>query len=286
MLSPRVLINGSLTEQADVDQAWIESHMKPYTLRNGQRVNLVDTREGKETIVFLPMLAEVNLVYSPQIEFFRNDYRIIVYEPGVRRNRRFGINDRAAELKMILDSLEIDRAHIVAWSDTCSTAYQFAKVFPEKCQSVVFMGIADRYILPEPYLLLAKMMYILPLQNIFPPSISARLLSKCLSGRHIRFEWLYRRARSIPRFSHLLKHSILPNLLEHKPNANEVMSTSLILDADTDVITTPLKAMAMSRLLPNCKGVWRIEGAEHFFPFSHGDEVNKRIKQFFSELRL
>src|SRR5438105_2416709 len=105
----------TLLEQANADQKAIEQSMRAVALEDKSTLRVLDVGQG-EAIIFLPMIAELNFVYSRQLEEFGADHRVILYEPRLSRQSHFGIAARAHELIALMNGLGLESAHIVAWS--------------------------------------------------------------------------------------------------------------------------------------------------------------------------
>ena len=275
-----------LINQSEKDKLFLDNNMRDVSLENGTQIKIFDSGNvQKAAILFVPMIKEVNLVYAPLIRYFSNEYRTIIYEPNLSTSKHFGIADRAKEIVSILNTLDIEKCHIVAWSDTCSSAYYLGKHYPNKCLSISFIGIADKYTLPQPYQFLISLLSNYPLEKIFPSNISAFLLSKCLGGNHINYKWLFNKAKIIPNFTGLLKFSVIPNLMEHLPNKDEMAVKSKIICGDNDFLASPISSSKMFQLLPNCHSIDIITNAEHFFVYINHQDVIISINNFLNSIK-
>ncbi|MEI2696206.1 MAG: alpha/beta hydrolase [Saprospiraceae bacterium] len=278
--------NSNVLNQSAKDKNFLDGNMKEMRMKNGAVIKIFVTQNvDKQTILFVPMIKEVDLVYVPLIKHFINDYRVIVYEPNLSTVKKFGIEDRAKEIISILDTLDILQCNIIAWSDTCSTAYCLGKNYPNRCLSITFVGIADRYILPQPFQLLIAVLSKYPLEKVIPSKISAYFISKCLGGNHISYKWLYDKAKNIPNFTKLLKFSVIPQLIEHSPAKDEMKVLSKIICGDKDFLADPKRSYKMSALLPNSYGVDIIKNAEHFFVYINHEEVAFSINRFLNQIK-
>lgn len=278
-------MNNNILIQSELDNAFLKNNLEKNHLNTGASVNFFDNKNyNKPTIIFIPMIKEVNLVYVPLIKHFNNRYRTILHEPNLSTKRILNLEARAKEIINLIDSLKIKKCHFIAWSDTCSTAYVLGKKYPNRCKSITFIGIADKYILPQPYQFLVKALYHFPLEELFPSKVSAFLLSKCLGGNHINYKWLYSRSKSIPGFTKLLKYSIIPNLIEHTPLKNEMSVVCQIICGDKDFLASPSSSEKMFKLLLNCKRLDILLDSEHFFVYTNYKDVANCIDTFFSTL--
>lgn len=277
----RQLTGETLLDQAEYDQSSIQESMKTVTLDTGHQVRILDQGAG-EPIIFIPMMTELNFVYAPQIEEFSTDHRVILYEPHLSWESHVGIRDRAREVITIMNGLGMTSAHIVAWSDAGAAAYHLAKTWPERCRSVVFLGLADRYRFSQPLQFFTRILSILPVERLVPPSILARILARYLGGPQIEPSWVARRAVEMPHLPRLFKHSILPNLHEHRPRAGEVKTTCLLIFGDCDALVSLQQATRMARLLPKAGNLVVIPGGEHFLGYVNSDQVNRIMREFYS----
>jgi len=275
----------TLLEQANADQEAIVRQMRPLALEDKTTLKVVDSGSG-EVIIFLPMVAELGFVYTPQIEEFSIDHRVILYEPRLSWQSHFGIAARAGEVVALMNRLDLKSAHIVAWSDTGSAAYYLAKHWPERCQSIVFLGLADRYRFPQPLQFFTRVLARMPVERLVPSWILAWILARYLGGPRVNRLWVARRAAKVPHLSRLFKHSILPNLIEHQPVADEIKNVPcLVICGDNDALVSVEQASRMAKLLPNSREVAVITGGEHFLSYVNASSVNKIMREFYFRLQ-
>jgi len=279
----RARIEGSLLDQADYDQKAIISMMRMVTLKDRSTLRVLDIGQG-EPILLLPMIAELNFVYAPQIEGFQDDYRIILYEPRLSAEKRVGVAERVKEALALLSHFGIEDTHIIVWGDTGAAAYQLAKYFPNKCRSLVFIGLADKYRFPQPYQFLLQLLRHLPIEFLVSPSAFAALLGKFVGGTQVKPEWIVQRTAQVPDITRLFKQSILPNLFEHNPKVGEVRVKSLVIGGDHDRIVSVSQARRMATLLPSVHSVVILPGGEHFVSYVDAATVNKVIREFYNSL--
>lgn len=278
--------NNTILSQSKSDKEFLDINMKEVQLINGIKIKIFITRNvNKQTILFVPMIKEVDIVYVPLIKYFQNDYCTILYEPNLSTENKISIADRAEEIINILDTFNILECNIIAWSDTCSTAYYLGKNYPNRCLSISFVGIADRYTLPQPFQFLITALSKYPLEKIFPSYIAAYFISKCLGGNHISYKWIYDKAKNIPNFTKLLKFSVIPQLIEHSPVKDEMKVSSKIICGDRDFLADLNRSNKMLELLPNNYGIDIIKNAEHFFVYINHEEVAFSIKRFFNQIK-
>jgi pimeloyl-ACP methyl ester carboxylesterase len=269
----------SLLKEAEDDQCFVESNMQPLTLADGSTRRYLSRGVG-EALVCIPMIPELNFVYVPQLRALSTHRRVILYEPQLSRSTRVGIKDRADETRGVLDALRIDRAHLVAWSDTGSPAYIFARDWRERCSSVTFLGLADRYRFPLPLAAIIGLYEALPIERFVPQAVVASILGQYLSGRTVRRSWVRAKAMTIPELPSLFKFSVLPNLLEHKPRAQELQVPCALICGDADALVSLSQARRMLGLLPLGSLFVEIPNGEHFLNYVSRDAVNESIERF------
>jgi pimeloyl-ACP methyl ester carboxylesterase len=271
-------------QQADMDQRTVERQMREVSLKDQSKLRVLDSGWG-EPIIFLPMASELNFVYARQLEEFKPDHRVILYEPRLSRKSYFGVADRAREVLDLMDALGLERAHIVAWSDAGAGAYYLAKNFPDRCQSVVFLGLADRYRFPQPLQFLTRMLAHLPIEGTVPGWLFARILAKNLGGPQLKPEWVAERAAKVPQLPRLFKHSVLPQLIEHQPIAGEVKDVPCLqICGDNDVLVSVEQARRMAKLISNSREAVIVPEGEHFLGYVNYEAVNCAMREFYSSL--
>src|SRR2546421_3759072 len=159
----RSVVHGSLLAQADRDQQSIDLHMKTLTIDDGSSLKVFDLGQG-DPILLLPMTRELNFVYAPQIEEFKSDHRIILYEPRLSTRSHVGIADRANEAVSLMKRLGLESTHIIVWGDTGPAPYYLAKRWPEKCRSLVFIGLPDSFTFPQPFQFVMELLGRFPIE--------------------------------------------------------------------------------------------------------------------------
>ena len=85
-------------------------------------------------------------IFHSQIRYFSQFYRTIAVDTrghglSTRGTAPFNFYTFAADLLAVLDALEIERAHIVGFSDGAITALHTALTAPERISSMVLLGV-------------------------------------------------------------------------------------------------------------------------------------------------
>lgn len=273
----------SLLEQADIDQATVDASMRIVSLADGSSIRLMEVGSG-ECIVLVNTAPELNFVFAPQIEEFSQDYRVILYEPRMLRDRSYTPDDRKKELALVAQALSLSSFHVIAWSDAGSGAYLFAKEMPQYVRSVTFLALADRYKLPFGLQLLARLFYSYPIEGVVPAFVSSILLGVFLGGKQAKRSWIAKRALRIPEITELLKFSLMPCMFEHRPSFGEVLCQALIVSGDKDPLVSADQARQMAQLLPNVVDVVIVPNGEHLLPYVNQAAVNQAVRDFLTGL--
>jgi len=275
--------DGALLERADADQQLISQSMKSVNLNDGTTIRVFDEGQG-EPIIFIPTVPELHFVYASQLEEFSRDFRVILYDPRLSRNSFVRVANRAHETNVLMQALGIQNAHIVAWSDAGSVAYHLAKMAPERCKSVMLLGLADKYIYPQPWAFLSRMLIGFPIENLVPHIVAATILAKFLSGEKVKSEWIVRRALAIPRWTQYVKYSILPCMIDHDPHADEISVPALEVCGDKDALVSVEQAHRMAKLLSESGEAVIIPDGEHMLTFVNAKPVNRTMRDFYKTI--
>ena len=104
------MYDNTILSKADADNEFLNSNMRKIILNNNNSIRIYDNaNKGKPTLLFIPMIKEINLIYVPLIKFFQDVFRTIIYEPNLSTVKHCGIADRANEIVNILDTLQIEK---------------------------------------------------------------------------------------------------------------------------------------------------------------------------------
>ena len=271
--------NDGIFEQARLDAESLSRDARPIACPDG-RIRLVLSAGTGPAIVFVPIVNHVNFVWAPQIERFSRSRQVILFEPQVSTEINVSLSDRAAEIATILDALGVETADVVAWSDGGSAAYIFAATWPERCRSIAFIGLADRFSFTFPIGNAMRFFRRFQVDRFIPEWVIHRFLIRFLSGAVARPDFVKSRVRTIPQTGRLAKYSLLPCLLDHRPQRGEVRTPAIMICGDHDALVSVKQARRMAELLPNCTSVNIIRNGEHFLPYTSATEVNACLENF------
>src|ERR671932_475421 len=98
-------------EELDADLEHVAAGLRHERVE-GWETELFEQGTG-DPILFVPILAHVEVIYARQLRDFARDHRVITYRRPESTTAPVSIADRVRELRQLLDHLEIDAAHIV-----------------------------------------------------------------------------------------------------------------------------------------------------------------------------
>jgi pimeloyl-ACP methyl ester carboxylesterase len=241
----------------------IAGQMRAVALSDGSERRVLRAGSGP-AVVFVPMLAEMNFVYAPQLRALRTSYTTVLYEPLLELTRVNHVAARAEELDAVLDAMDLDAAHIVAWSDAGAGAYEFARTRPERCLSFTAISLADAYQFPWLVSRLMTLLRTVAIEGLVPPSISASFIAYYIGGPLVRPWWFWKEAKQIAELTRILKYNLLPNLLEHSPREFEVRCPAMVIWGEGDRLVSRAQARRMADILRSDGGLRVVPKGEHF----------------------
>lgn len=286
------------TFHADVQ--YLESLWQRRTI-NGIDMPIIDIGEG-EPLIFVPILEHLEFVYARQIRYFSQSRRVIMYRRRETRARtpHIGLPERAAELRDVLDSLDITApADFVAHGDAAMVLFEFAARYPQRCRSLVIIAQgADYQIAPHPFIWLLHEAYTrLPVESILPASnlrntVVSYIMASSNKGESAQDtavpglprELIEEQFSKIHLWPRVYKFSVLPVIHSYdmRQRLDALTMPILLINRADDVLAPETKTRWLAEHLPNCAGYHVIKGRERFFMYSNAEEVNQLIEEFLS----
>lgn len=276
-------------EQVDADLAYVEGGLTRERIGSWE-TEVFDAGQG-EPVLFVPILGHVEVIYARQLRDFSRDHRAITYRRPEATAAPATIGDRVREVRELLDHLSIDRVHIVGRGEGAIVAAEFAAAHPERCRSLVMVGLGLRHKVPPVAVTRSLNWALLHLP------IDGRLLTdegwrkkvvKYLSGRDQRltYDQLWRIYSRIPDFIRVCKYSVTPlvHYYDLRPKAASLRVPTLLLTTDEDPRATRADLDALAAALPDCRGAHVIPQGGRFVNYVQGDEVNRLIREFYAGL--
>lgn len=192
-----------------------------------------------------------------QIDRFANEYRVIAVDTrghgaSPRGNKPFTLETFADDLKNLLDSLNIEKANILGFSDGGNIAVIFALKYPERVASLVLNGA-----------------------NLFPSGLKSSFLIpvKVLFAVFSLLSHFSRRAKRRSELLYLMAKQ--PNI---RPQALESIKCPVLVMAGTKDVIKEKHTKLIAASLPNARLCFLKGG--HFIIKTNSVEFNSEVEKF------
>lgn len=276
-------------EQWAADRAYIATNLQPKRVGSWS-TELIDLGQG-EPILYIPILAHVEVIYARQLREFSADHRTLLYRRPEATTHPVSIDDRVKEVRELLDDLGVEQAHIVGRGEGAVVASEFALKYPDRTRSLVMVSLGmDHRVPPVPLTnALNWTLLNLPIEGWALTDDSWRLkVIKFLSGKDQRLTWdqLMSVYREIPDFIKVCKYSVTPIVLYHdlRGKAQRLRVPTLLITTEEDPRATRADLEELAAALPDCRGVHVLPFGGRFVNYVAGDEVNRLIREFYGTL--
>lgn len=250
---------------------------------NGVNISYADEGQG-ETLLFLHGLGISRRDWSPQIEYFRQNYRVLA--PDFRGHGDSGKPDtdysiplHSADMVALMDALELESAHVVGLSMGGMVAFQLAVDAPSRLRSMTIVNSGPA--LPNDTFAAKKMLWTrLILIHLFGMKRFGRKVAENMfasEGHNDLVDALARQIASNPKkiylrnLKSLFGWSILPQLAA-------IETPTLMLSGDQDYSPVAIK-QAVVDVMRNAELVV-VKGSGHGTPIEKPEATNKAIELF------
>jgi pimeloyl-ACP methyl ester carboxylesterase len=276
-------------EQLDGDLELVASGLQRERV-DGWETELFDRGDG-EPILFIPILAHVEVIYARQLRDLSRDHRTITYRRPEATTAPRTITDRVREVRSLLDHLGLQSVHVVGRGEGAIVAAEFASAHPNRARSLVMIGLGLRHKVPPTAITNALNWALLHLP------IDGKLLTdegwrkkvvKYLSGedQRLTYDQLWRVYSEIPDFIKVCKYSVTPlvHYYDLRPKAPQLRTPTLLITTDEDRRATRQDLEELCAALPDCRGVHVVPQGGRFVNYVQGDEVNRLIRDFYGTI--
>ena len=275
--------------QWEADKAYIQESLRPVQV-GARTLEVIDLGQG-DPIIFIPILAHVEIVYARQLREFSQDHRALLYRRPEATDHPVSIAERVEEVRELLDALGVERAHIVGRGEGAVVASEFAYTYPARARSLVMVNLGmDHKVPPVPLTnALNWTLLHLPIEGWALTDDSWRLkVIKFLSGKDQRLTWdqLMGVYKQIPDFLKVCKYSVTPIVLYHdlRGKAQKLRTPTLLITTDEDPRATPADLEELAAALPDCRGLHVVPQGGRFVNYIQGDAVNGLIREFYATI--
>jgi 3-oxoadipate enol-lactonase len=259
----------------------------PYCSTNG--INLFYQDQGKGApLLFLHGLGSSSEDWKMQIEAFAKDYRVIAID--VRGHGRsdkpegpYNIPLYASDIRNLLDTLAIERFHLVGFSMGGMISFQLAVNMPARIKSLIIVNSAPAV----PYnTLKEKLEIFLRLATIHTLGMNmlAKLIGKRLfpeSQQKVLYQQFIERMKYNPKHTYI---QVLKSILgwDVRPELSDLQMPVLIISADNDY--TPVSYKQEYQQLISNSSLVVIEDSRHATPNDQPEKLNQEVFHFLSSL--
>lgn len=253
-------------------------------VRTGRFDVWMENPDADTTVVFVPTFAELNFVYAPLISALSPNYRTIAYRPAVSAHQRFGPEERAAELRELLDELGIAApVHMVSWSDAGTGLVEFCRATPQLVRSCVYLGMPWKYSLPGGLRQLATLYSRSRLHALTPDILAAGIIATLMGGAKLPSRALLGQIRAIGPVARYLRYSVLPCIHYVTPQLNPTCPT-LVMGGDADRFVDRADMELLATKL-GATFVFVPDG-DHFLAWTSQHEVTSAVTEFIDRIDL
>jgi pimeloyl-ACP methyl ester carboxylesterase len=256
---------------------------------------LIDVGSGTP-LVFVPILEHLEFVYARQIRALSQTRRVLLYRRHESRTRFVGLEERAEELRRVLDSLGLQQADLLGHGDAAMVLLTFALRYPQHCRSLLIIAQgADYQIAPHPFIWLLHELYVrLPVERILPARflrdtvinyITARDAQNAVRPilpRHLLEEQFAR----IAQWPAVYRFSVIPiiHYFDIRPRVHELTMPILLINRRDDALSPEARTRWLAEQLPQNVRYHVIDGGERFFMYAQAEQVNALINDFLASL--
>lgn len=239
------------------------------------------------TLVLLHGVGMNKFVWKPEIEELSAHFDVVTFDmwghgESSLPDRQLSLTDYTKQLVELLDSLEIEAAHVAGHSMGGLIALDFAIEFPDRCNSVMALNAVFQRT-PEQRAAVQKRAADLVAGNI-TMNISETLerwFGKTGTHEHARAEEISRKLlESVNPAGYAAAYQVFANSDEvHSATLKNLRVPSLFFTGELDPNSTPAMSEAMAALTPN--GQWAVlTNARHMMTLTDAQYVSDAIKDF------
>ena len=256
---------------------------------------LIDLGKGTP-LVFVPILEHLEFVYARQVQALKESRRIILYRRQETRTQPMGLQERAEELRQVLDSLQLEQVDLLGHGDAAMVLFEFALRYPQRCSSLTIIAqAADYQIAPHPFIwLLHELLLRLPVEYVLPAAFLRRTVVNYITACNpdnttapaLPRSLINEQFCKIAEWPLVYKRSVLPiiHAFDIRQRVSELTMPILLINRADDVLSPEAKTSWLAKHLPACAGYHIVAGRERFFMYSQAEQVTPLIEAFLHTL--
>ncbi len=263
------------------DKARLSTCQVPNESSADGRTQVFRMGEG-ESVIFVPMLGELNFLFVPSMQLIAEKFSAITYVPSVSAHNIVTPGERAAELARVIEDCTRSPVHLVSWSDTAAATCRLMETRPDLVRSASFVAVPDCYRFPFPINLGLWLLYRLPLEKLPIKRLLLRNLGELMGGKSMPSAWVQKQAADIDSIVKVFKLSCLPCIVEHKSPDTTARKPALVIGGDDDKVTSPAQSERFAKAI-GAEFIF-LEGGDHFPTYTNPVTVSCVIKDFINNL--
>ncbi len=255
---------------------------------NGTTITYTDTGGDKPVILFSHGFMMDHTMFDAQVAAFKDDYRCVAWDErgfgATRATGPFTYWDSADDAVGLLDHLGIESAIFAGMSQGGFLSLRAALTHPSRVRAVVMIDSAadndDEETLKGYYGLLHVMQNGSDDERQAVFEVVAGLI---LGDAELAAEW-------IPRWEQIDRHQLFlagENLLGREDvtdRMGEITCPMFAIHGSADQSIVVARAEALTKVVPDHRGVVVIEGGAHAANMSHPDQFNAALRDFLATL--
>lgn len=263
---------------------WVPVHISDF------KTHVLDVGRG-EPIVVVPICQGLEVFDSLLIQALSKEYRVITYQRREDEKKKLDINNRADDLKKVLNHLQIEKAHFISHSSGSVATTTLALKHPELFLSYVWMNLSAK---PTSDMSFWKKQIALLVQYLpLPDLILLKMLAgTCAGGK--KNSLLYKRV--FEQFAAIksagvssIKKWFVNNVwtmaeYDWTRGLEKLTIPTLVMNSNNDLVNSIAAMKDIEKQLPNSYGFVTVKGGWHFFQYLSSVQVLKSIRGFYSDL--
>jgi pimeloyl-ACP methyl ester carboxylesterase len=278
------------TDTFHKDVQYIESLWQRTPIGTVQ-TSLIDIGQG-EPLVFIPILEHLEFVYARQLRALSQQRRVILYRRQESRRAAISRAERAEELRVILDYLELSQVDLVGHGDAAMVLFEFALRYPYRCRSLTIIAQGPDYrIAPHPFIWLLHELYLrLPIEHMLSAPFLRNMVIRYIVAHAAENQvtpalppaLIEEQFRKIQQWPLVYKFSVLPTIhsFDIRKNLHTLTMPILLINRWDDKLSPKAKTDWLAQHLPYCADYHVVDGAERFFMYSQHQHVTPLIASF------
>jgi len=259
----------------------------PYADVNGQRLYFEDSGGAGPAVILSHGFLMDRDMFAPQVEALSPEFRVITWDERGFGDTEFDGQaftywDSARDCLGLLDHLGVDRAVVGGMSQGGFLSLRAALLAPARVRALVLIdtqsGVEDEVRLPLYRQMQQTWLEVGPVDQL-TEAIAALIIGDPAASAPWIEKW-----QRLPRENMQAVGDCLFDRDDITPRVGEISCPAIVFHGTADQSIEIEIGERLSRDLPGCVGLVRIEGAAHASNLTHPDQVNGPLLDFLRSL--